>query len=154
MQPTKIDDDRAVRALTDVVACEEIAPGMMRVVTWSDEYRVDARDGGCECQDKQYNEPAMCKHEIAASVAATGDLPVPYDAETPIETPAVATDGSGDSDDVEQVVDWCARDSVAAAYDDWSDHLAYFHEGEALMFWADSGTVPGHVADDYKEVAA
>jgi len=55
---------------------------------------------------------------------------------------------------VAQAIDWCARDSVAAAYDDWSDHLARFHESESLMFWADSGTVPEHVAADYREATA
>lgn len=71
-------EDRAVRALTDVVAVETIAPGMVRVVTWSDAYTVDARDAGCNCPDKQYNEPDMCKHEYSALIADRDDAPTPF----------------------------------------------------------------------------
>lgn len=72
------DDARAVRALTDVIAAEEVAPGLMRVVTWSDEYYVDARDGGCLCPDKEYHDAAICKHEYSALVADVDRLPTPY----------------------------------------------------------------------------
>jgi len=72
-----MSDARAERAYTDVVAVERVAPGMVRVVTWSDAYMVDARDGGCLCPDKQYNDPTRCKHEHAAVVADTG-LPTPF----------------------------------------------------------------------------
>lgn len=77
---TQQDDSRAVRALTDVVATEEIAPGMMRVVTWSDEYYVDARGDGCLCPDKEYNLDGvgLCKHELAAVLTDTADAPDPY----------------------------------------------------------------------------
>jgi hypothetical protein len=71
-------DDRAVRALTDVVAAEEAAPGLMRVVSWSGEYYVDARDGGCLCPDKEYHDAPMCKHEYAALVADSDHLPTPF----------------------------------------------------------------------------
>ena len=77
MSATKYDD-RAERALTDVVAVENIAPGMVRVVTWSDAYPVDARDAGCNCPDKEYNDVPMCKHELAAVVADRDDLPTPF----------------------------------------------------------------------------
>lgn len=71
--------DRAVRALMDVVAVERLAPGMVRVVTWSDAYVVDARGEGCACPDKEYNldGEGRCKHEIAAMLATT-DTPAPY----------------------------------------------------------------------------
>ena len=70
-------DDRAVRALTDVVAVEQVAPGMVNVVTWSSERTVDARDAGCNCEDKQYNLPngARCKHELAAMLADSDRYP-------------------------------------------------------------------------------
>lgn len=71
-------NDRVHRALTDVVAVEREAPGMVTVVTWSDAYTVDARDGGCMCPDKEYHDVPMCKHEYAA-LFATSDLPAPWD---------------------------------------------------------------------------
>lgn len=73
-----MSDDRAIRALEDVVAVEEIAPGMARVVSWSDQYVVDARGEGCMCPDKQYNDVARCKHEHAALVADVDSFPSPY----------------------------------------------------------------------------
>jgi len=76
MSATKYDD-RAERALTDVVAVENIAPGMVRVVTWSDAYPVDARDAGCNCPDKEYRDVPVCKHEYAALLADT-DKPAPF----------------------------------------------------------------------------
>lgn len=103
-----IDPTRAASALEDVVAVERLAPGMVRVVTWSDAYPVDARGEGCMCPDKQYNlgPGELCKHHVAAMLA-TGDLPAPFDVvdslderpepETPAESepkPLVA-DGSG-----------------------------------------------------------
>jgi hypothetical protein len=80
-------EERAVRALTDVVEVEEQAPGLMRVVTWSDAYMVDARDAGCNCPDKKYRDDiSMCKHDAAAILAMRDDIPTPYDPETPIDT--------------------------------------------------------------------
>jgi len=89
--------DRAFRALVDVVAVERMAPGLVRVVTWSDAYDVDARHAGCACPDKEYNLDGteLCKHEYAARVA-TSDVPAPYGVEESLAepaTPAVATDG-------------------------------------------------------------
>ena len=69
---------RPVRALTDVVAVEEHAPGMARVVTWSDAYVIDARGAGCNCPDKEYHDAPMCKHEYAAVLFDTDYLPAPY----------------------------------------------------------------------------
>jgi hypothetical protein len=63
------DAGRAERACTDVVAVEDLAPGMARVTTIGGSYTVDARDGGCLCKDKEYNEPTRCKHEQAAVLA-------------------------------------------------------------------------------------
>ena len=73
-----MSDERAVRALSDVVAVERLGPGMLQVVTWSDSYVVDAREQGCNCPDKQFNlgNSAKCKHEHAAILADTG-LPNP-----------------------------------------------------------------------------
>jgi len=65
------DAQRAAAAYDDVVAVEDVAPGMVRVVTWSDAYVVDARDGGCTCPDKQYRDVARCKHEYAALASDT-----------------------------------------------------------------------------------
>jgi len=67
----------------------------MRVVTWSDEYYVDARDGGCLCPDKEYNETPMCKHEWAALVADYDHLPAPYT--THIDSRPTALADGGDT---------------------------------------------------------
>lgn len=78
-----MSEERARRALEDVVAIKRLAPGLVQVVTWSDAYTVDAREGDrCTCADRQYNlesgEP--CKHELAARLA-TSDLPAPWEVE-------------------------------------------------------------------------
>lgn len=74
------DDSRAVRAVEDVVAVDEYAPGMVRVTTFSDAYFIDASGDGCMCPDKQYNlNPGeRCKHEEAAILADYDHLPAPY----------------------------------------------------------------------------
>jgi len=71
------DETRAERALKDVVAVEELAPGVCRVVTVSDAHDVDMRNGGCNCEDKQYNLDAgmHCKHEYSAMLYARDDIP-------------------------------------------------------------------------------
>ena len=69
--------DRAEN-VADVVAVEDLAPGMKRVVTFGGCYTVDARDGGCLCPDKEYREVPMCKHEYAAILADRDDLPTPF----------------------------------------------------------------------------
>lgn len=73
--------DRAVAALEDVVAVERVAPGMVRVVSWSDSYTVDAREGRCECPDQQYNLEGdeRCKHYLAARLATSDEWPAPWD---------------------------------------------------------------------------
>lgn len=78
-------DDRAIRALTDVVAVRRVAPGMAEVVTVSDAYTVDARGEGCTCKDKEYNlaPGEKCKHHRAAQLAFSDDLPAPW---TPVES--------------------------------------------------------------------
>jgi len=102
MAPNTDADDRAFRALTDVIEVEEQAPGLMRVVTWSDEYMVDARDAGCNCPDKQYRDDVHdCKHDFAAIMAANDDVPTPYNPETPVDYVPVATDGGDRPDDCE-----------------------------------------------------
>jgi predicted nucleic acid-binding Zn finger protein len=60
--------DRILGALTDVVAVEHVAPGMVRVVTVSGAYVVDARHESCECPDFEYNLDGAerCKHLWAA----------------------------------------------------------------------------------------
>jgi hypothetical protein len=74
------ETDRAVAALEDIVAIERVAPGMVRVVTWSDSYTVDARGDGCLCPDKEYNlDPEEnCKHRWAAVLATSDELPAPW----------------------------------------------------------------------------
>lgn len=70
--------DRAVAGWTDVVAIEEYAPGMVRVVTVRDARVVDARHERCDCPDMAYNldGEARCKH-LWAALDATGQLPTP-----------------------------------------------------------------------------
>lgn len=68
-------DDRAIAALEDVVAVEHTAPGMVEVVTVSDAYTVDVREGRCTCPDHQYRD-AHCKHLIRAEIE-TGQSVVP-----------------------------------------------------------------------------
>ena len=72
-----IDTDRAVRAFEDVVAVEHMAPGMVRVVTWTNSYPIDAWGDGCNCPDKRYNDVPFCKHELAALAADVDRLPSP-----------------------------------------------------------------------------
>jgi hypothetical protein len=99
--------DRAVRSLVDVVAVEQVAPGMVEVVTWSDSYAVDARDAGCNCPDKQYNlddTGGMCKHEYAALVADVDTIPTPFEVTDDLDQRAVADgghtpDGSAEASD-------------------------------------------------------
>lgn len=92
--------DRAVRALEDVVAVEMMAPGMVRVVTWADQYVVDARDDGCYCPDKEYNlgPDERCKHEQAAILADLDHLPTPYLSSTE-ERRTVLADGGDECED-------------------------------------------------------
>jgi len=60
--------DRAHAACTDIVAVEHVAPGMVRVVTVHDSYRVDAREERCECPDWEFHldGDGRCKHLWAA----------------------------------------------------------------------------------------
>lgn len=99
--------DRVQSSYTDVLACEHVAPGMIRVVTVSDAYVVDARHEVCQCPDFEYHLDGQgrCKH-LYAALRETDQLPTPevfgYDeslterpepAETDGGTPQVATDG-------------------------------------------------------------
>lgn len=74
------DEQRAVNALHDVVAIETVAPDLVKVVTWSDAYHVDARDAGCNCPDHEYNiaRDEMCKHEVGALLAESDRYPTPF----------------------------------------------------------------------------
>lgn len=102
--------DRAIRAVEDVVAVEEFAPGLCRVVTFSDAYVVDARDGGCQCPDKQYNDAPRCKHEHAAVLADLDHTPTPYVTAT-ADRPTVMADGGETCDDCDELPEgWpCGR---------------------------------------------
>jgi len=102
-------DERAERSLTDVVAVETVAPGMVNVVTWSDAYVVDARDAGCNCPDKQYQEPPMCKHEYAALVSDTDTLPTPFTVTDNLNE-RVAADGGERPDDCDCTERMAAED--------------------------------------------
>ena len=111
MATNDTQNGRAVRSLIDVVAVEQYAPGMVRVVTWSDSYVVDARGGGCNCPDKEYNLPSdgatKCKHEHAAMLYDSELFPE-FDVDNDLSTPTlsssddqtttdeVATDGGHD----------------------------------------------------------
>lgn len=88
-----MSEDRAVRALEDVVAVETLAPGMVRVVSWADAYVVDARGSGCRCPDKEYHDTPTCKHELAAMLSDADRYPTPYVDATVADTPDVMTDG-------------------------------------------------------------
>jgi len=74
-----MSETRAERALTDVVAVEDIAPGMARVVTVTSSHTVDARSGACTCDDHQYNidfaAGERCVHYLAAMLYARNDIP-------------------------------------------------------------------------------
>jgi len=80
--------DRIERAYADVVAVEEVARGLMRVVSWSSEYYVDAAGSGCDCPDKTHNLPegVACKHEASAIIATRDDLPGPWDPAETLDT--------------------------------------------------------------------
>jgi len=96
-------DDRLERAFLDVIAVERQAPGLVKVVTWSDSYLVDAREAGCNCPDKQYNEPSRCKHDWGAIVAAS-DIPAPFTVTDSLDE-RVMTDGGREYPDKFEVVD-------------------------------------------------
>jgi hypothetical protein len=63
----------------DVVAVETVAPGLVKVVSWSDAYHVDVRGDGCNCKDQQYNlaPDEECKHHHAAMLAMSDRYPSP-----------------------------------------------------------------------------
>jgi len=120
--PTRTEQ-RAIAAFEDVVAVEDVAPGMVRVVTWSDAHMVDARDGGCMCEDKQYRGVPMCKHELAALTSDVDRLPAAgMVVDSLDERTEVATDGGSERpDDCEcwdvdaELPCWaCARDGFDA----------------------------------------
>lgn len=98
--------DRAARALEDVVAVEEVAPGLVRVVTWSDAYHIDARGDGCMCPDRQYNlaPDELCKHQHAAILADYDHLPTPFirDVES---RPTALPDGGDECEDCADLPD-------------------------------------------------
>lgn len=70
--------NRILASYTDVVAVEHTAPGMVRVVTHSDSYTVDARHEACECPDYEYNLDGQgrCKH-LWAALRETDQLNTP-----------------------------------------------------------------------------
>jgi len=72
--------DRVLAAYDDVAAVEHTAPGMVRVVTFSDVYTVDVRHEACECSDFEYNlnGAGRCKH-LWAALDATDQLPAAVD---------------------------------------------------------------------------
>lgn len=59
-------DQRDVRALTELLTVVPDAPGLYLVVSESENtYRVDTREGRCDCPDAQHNlgPDEQCKHE-------------------------------------------------------------------------------------------
>lgn len=105
-------DDRAVRALEDVVAVETLAPGLVRVVTWRDAYTVDARGDGCRCPDHEYHDVPVCKHEYAALLADGERYPSPYVTDTGGQR--IMTDG-GETVREWRVVDHTNDDNIQFA---------------------------------------
>jgi hypothetical protein len=87
--------NRAENALADVVAVERMAPGLCRVVTWSDAYPVDVRGEGCNCPDNQYHltPDERCKHEVGAMLAMRDDVETPGLAVENLDARAVADGG-------------------------------------------------------------
>ena len=76
--PLAMTARRDIRALSELLAVYEFAPGMYWVYSEEGrEYTVDAETGSCTCPDAQYNEPTGgCKH--ARRVALwRGDKQVP-----------------------------------------------------------------------------
>jgi len=74
--------DRIASAFEECPVVEHTAPGMVRVISFTDVYRVDVRSEVCECPDFQYHLDGhgRCKHVIAALVATEQleiDLPGP-----------------------------------------------------------------------------
>ena len=64
-----IDEDRALRAYTDVLAVEhDTDAGLIRVLTLSDVYLLIPEEGLHQCGDRDYNNVDLCKHVIAAEI--------------------------------------------------------------------------------------
>lgn len=64
-----IDHDRYVRACSEEMSVEMLAPNMALVTHDDSEYTVDLLDGVGECPDHQYRE-TICKHIIKAALFA------------------------------------------------------------------------------------
>lgn len=122
-----IDPDRALRAYTDVLAVEYDADTEMgRVVTLSDAYAFDARDGLHSCPDREYHDVDHCKHVVAADISRgaidgvdAGWL-VTDDLDGRAE-PALLADG-GDLADADYTCNACG-----AGYDVGTDGDAFTH---------------------------
>lgn len=87
--------DRAARSLTDVVAVDRVAPGLVTAVTWSGTYLVDARAGTCTCEDFRFSDADRCKHQYAA-LLATSEHPSPWDVDCTVTdggSPQIVADG-------------------------------------------------------------
>lgn len=88
--------DRVLGAATDVLDIEHVAPGMTRVTTLSDSYRVDVRHERCECPDWEYHldGDGRCKH-LWAALDATDSVGIGLGHTLGGATPSapVATDG-------------------------------------------------------------
>lgn len=71
------DVDRVVKALTDVIAIEQQAPDMVRVITVSEAHIVDTRYERCTCSDMMYNlqGEGRCKH-LWRALLETSQLPL------------------------------------------------------------------------------
>jgi hypothetical protein len=72
-------EKRDIRALTEYMTTIPLDGEMYSVTTESgSEYRVDAREGRCNCPDARHNlaDDERCKHERRVRFA-TGDMPIP-----------------------------------------------------------------------------
>lgn len=72
-----IDEDRALRAFTDVLAVEhDEDAGLLRVVTLSDCYLLVPDGGLHQCGDREYHGVDLCKH-VAACEITRGHIDAP-----------------------------------------------------------------------------
>ena len=159
-----MSEKRVIRALLDVVAVDEIAPGMHRVTSWGGSYVVDARDGGCECPDMTHNDPpgGMCKHHWAALMADTG-MPCPWTPDEQTTDERIMTDGGvsmtfkdelntllAENDDYHTVIDWennnarTAENAGAAA--DMADTVRDLGSNDVTI--VPPGDSPGRIDSD------
>lgn len=68
-------DDRDRRAASEPLDCHKVAPGIIDVYHRGEPYRVDLRNGVCECPDSRYRDET-CKH-LRRIEMAIGERAIP-----------------------------------------------------------------------------